>query len=696
MSWRFGTAAVAALSLVILPLSLTPANADDTPSEAPSATPSTPSTTATPSAGETSSAGETPAPTASSSPAPTESTASAPTTDESSDPATQTLIVTFDKAQSDPAKAAEAAVAKVADQVADAQVAKVVPITDSIAAVTLDAPLTDSETTKVEDQVTDLKGVKAAEGAGWFRPTTTDDTYYNLLWNLSSSGTYGAHAEDAWSTSTGANAVVGVIDTGITAHPDLTGSSSRIIGGNIIDGYDFITKSKVAGDGGGPDSNPSDPGDYTSQESSSWHGTHVAGIIAAIANNHSGVAGVAPDTKIEPLRVLGHGGGDEQDVITAILWAAGISVANLPTNSQPVDVINMSLGTTEACGVAMQAAINAATAKGVVVVVAAGNSARPVSTSSPANCNNVISVAATGPRGTLAGYSNYGDSTRQVTLSAPGGANSISAADDILSTINLGNTKPGSAGYAYMAGTSMAAPHVAGTVALLKSIDPTLTYSDVKYLLTESADPTPSCTRCGAGRLNAAAAVRALAGNLTVTPSAAGLQAAAPQISGTVRVGQTLTAETTAGSEATLSYQWYRSGSKISGATGMSYLLTSSDKGKNMLVKVTANLDGQRSIRFSTETSSVAAGVFAKGTPSISGTYKSGHTLRAYKGTWSPSPSGYSYRWLRNGKSISGATKYKYKLTWRDRGKKISVKITASKSGYTTTSATSSSHSVKH
>ena len=689
LSWRVGTAAVAALSLVILPLSISSATADDTVPDTPSASPS---------------ASESGSPVATATPEPTDlpaldpsPSATAPTATDTSEPATKTIIVTFDKAQSDPAAAAQTAVAKVADQVADAQVTKVVPITDSSAAVTLSTPLTDAETKSVEDKVSDATGVKVAEGAGWFRPTTTNDPYYSLLWNLSSAGTYGTHAENAWPLTTGANAIVGVIDTGITAHPDLTGSSSRIIGGNVIDGYDFITDPAIAGDGNGPDSNPTDPGDYTDKEDSSWHGTHVSGIIAAIANNKIGVAGVAPDTKIEPLRVLGHDGGSEPDVIRAIRWAAGLPVPGLPTNPQPVDVINLSLGTTEPCGFNMQDAIDAATDEGVVVVVAAGNSAKPVATASPANCDNVISVAATGPRGTLAGYSNYGDATRQVTLSAPGGANNDrNAYEDVLSTINLGITKAKGPGYAFMPGTSMAAPHVAGTVALLKSVNPALTFTEVEALLTESTDPTPSCTRCGAGRLNSAAAVAALINEMSVSPASLSLQASAPQLAGVTRVGRTLTAQTTGDGSASLSYQWYRNGAKISGATGASYLLTASDKDKYLLVKVTARSGGQQTIRFSPETAKIGAGSFVKGAPSANGTsFRSGKTLTAITGTWSPSPSSYSYRWLRNGKSISGATKSKYKLTSKDRGKKISVRVTASKAGYTTTSATSSSHSVK-
>jgi len=610
--------------------------------------------------------------------------------------------VTFDKAQSDPAQAAETAVAKAADQVADAKVTKVAPITNSMVAVTLDSPLTATETDKIETQVSDAKGVKAAQGSGWFRPATTNDAEYNRLWNLNSAGTYGVHAEDAWGTTTGDSTVVGVVDTGITAHPDLTGSTSRIVGGNVIDGYDFITDATVAGDGNGRDSNPSDTGDFYSDRegfhSSSWHGTHVAGIVAALANNGIGVAGVAPNAKVEPLRALGRGGGEEQDVIAAIYWGAGLPVSGLPANSQPADVLNLSLGMAGGCSTAMQTAINAATAKGVIVVAAAGNgdasgNGLPVSDSSPANCANVISVGATTRLGTLASYSNYGGAS-ELTISAPGGSGSYTS--DIFSTLNSGTTTTSAAVYDYMAGTSMAAPHVAGTIALLKSLDPGITLAEARALLTNTADTVPSCGQCGAGRLNASAAVASLVSSLGVTPASLPLQTAAPQITGTAQVGHSLSVAATANATAALDYQWYRNGAKVPGATGQSYRVTSSDKGKYLLVKVRATLAGQTTIQFSEETSKVAAGVlFREKSPKASGTFKKGKTVTASKGTWSPSPSGYSYRWLRNGKSITGATRSKYKLTSKDRGKRISVRVTVTKAGYTTISATSSTHTVK-
>lgn len=664
MTWRSGTATIAALSLALLPLGITPANADDTVLSTPA-----------PSAAE------------SSEPAPSAATGSAPV----EAVAARTIIVTFDKAQHDPAEAAQAAVAKVADQVADVQVSRVDPITDSMVAVTLDAPLSPAEASRIEDRVGDVAGLAAAQTAGWFRATSTDDVYYNRLWNLNSSGAFGVHAEDAWPVSTGANTVVGVVDTGITAHPDLTGSAARIIGGNVIEGYDFISDPDVAGDGNGRDSNPSDTGDFDGVEYSSWHGTHVAGTIAAMANNGVGVAGVAPDAKIQPLRALGRGGGPETDVIAAMLWGAGIDVDGLPVNSQPADVLNLSLGQGETpCSAPMQTAIDQITARGVVVVVAAGNAGSPMSSSSPANCNNVISVGATGYDGTLADYSNFGNTSRPLTISAPG--------DSVLSTTNTGVTTPSVAGYAYMSGTSMAAPHVSAIAALLKSIDPTLTTLQAASTLRGTAIAGCAKPACGAGIAQAARAVQTLNANIQTARTLSAQAATTFALKGTTRVGSTLSASAASTLVAAhYSYQWYRDGDPIVGATGPALALAPADLGKSFRSTTTGSLAGYVWSAESQPTPKVAVGILKKTTsPKVKGkSFRVGRTVSASKGSWSPSPSSYSYRWLRSGKSISGATKSTYKLTSKDRGKRISVRVTVRKAGYATTSATSSRHTVK-
>ncbi len=300
--------------------------------------------------------------------------------------------------------------------------------------------------------------------------------------------------------------MVAVIDTGITGHPDLDA--------NILPGYDFISDTFVSRDGDGRDDDPADEGDwnpeanecYTDSEvtDSSWHGTHVAGTIAAVTNNAVGVAGTAYNAKIVPVRVLGRCGGYTSDIADAIVWASGGTVSGVPANPNPAEVINMSLGGSGTCSSTYQNAITAAVNRGTTVVVAAGNSAANVSGSVPANCSNVVAVAAITSAGAKASFSNYGSG---IDVSAPGQA--------ILSTLNDGTTTPGSASYASYNGTSMAAPHVAGVVALVQSAASTvLTPAAVETLLKNTASALPgTCSGgCGAGIVNANAAVTAAIG----------------------------------------------------------------------------------------------------------------------------------------------------------------------------------------
>ena len=242
----------------------------------------------------------------------------------------------------------------------------------------------------------------------------------------------------AWDKATGTGVVVAVIDTGITNHPDLNA--------NILPGYDFISDAAMARDGGGRDNNANDEGDwYAANEcgsgipasNSSWHGTHVAGTIAAVTNNSTGVAGTAFNAKVVPVRVLGKCGGYTSDIADAIVWASGGTVSGVPANANPAEVINMSLGGGGTCSTTYQNAINGAVSRGTTVVVAAGNSNTNVSSSVPANCANVIAVAATTSAGARASFSNYGAG---IDISAPGQA--------ILSTLNSGTTVPGTASYA--------------------------------------------------------------------------------------------------------------------------------------------------------------------------------------------------------------------------------------------------------
>jgi serine protease len=336
---------------------------------------------------------------------------------------------------------------------------------------------------------------------------TPNDPYFSQQWDYTDT-VGGMRLPAAWDKSTGAGIRVAVIDTGYRPHVDLQGQ--------ILAGYDFIADTSISNDGNGRDSDASDPGDWTAAgqcgtgqpaTNSSWHGTHVAGTIAALTNNGIGVAGVAYDAKVVPVRVLGQCGGYTSDIADGIIWASGGTVSGVPSIAARAQVINMSLGGGGACDTTTQNAINGARSRGTVVVVAAGNESQNVSNSSPANCAGVIAVAATNKSGGRASYSNYGT---LVDVAAPGGDTGAA----IISTLNAGTKGPGADSYAGYMGTSMATPHVAGVVALMLSKNPNLTPDDVEARLKSSARAFPaSCSGCGAGIVDASAAVDAAVGS---------------------------------------------------------------------------------------------------------------------------------------------------------------------------------------
>ena len=335
-------------------------------------------------------------------------------------------------------------------------------------------------------------------------PVKINDPKMNRMWSLT--GEKGVSALEAWGTTRGKGVTVAVLDSGITAHPDLDA--------NVLPGYDFIAESAFSNDGNGRDSDPTDAGNWTVDDqcftgskatASDWHGTHVAGTIAAIANNNEGIAGVAPEAKIVPVRVLGACGGFDSDITDGIIWAAGGSVRGVPANHHPAQVINMSIGSEGTCTTPYRQAIAQANKRGSIVVVAAGNNNFDASKSSPGNCEDVINVGATDKNGKRSYFSNYGS---RVGVSAPGGDRRYWGGG-ILSTLNAGKTAPGKADYAEYQGTSMAAPHVAGIVALMKSVDPKLTYAQAKKAL-QSTSQGVECDQsaCGSGIVNAARAVQ--------------------------------------------------------------------------------------------------------------------------------------------------------------------------------------------
>lgn len=376
------------------------------------------------------------------------------------------------------------------------------------------------ETVDLARLVGKMSGVRYAEKNLRFHAfKTPNDPSYSRQWHYPM-----MNLPAAWDITTD-GATTAVVDTGIVKHPDL---NSRVLAG-----VDMISDASSAGDGNGRDSDPADMGGDEPNGGSSYHGSHVAGTIGAVSNEGQGVAGVTWSGGIVPVRVLGRNGGSFTDIAAGIQWAAGIHVAGLPDNQNPAKVINMSLGGQASPSQALQEVIDTVTAQGVVIVVAAGNSNIQGSLFSPCNQQNVICVGATRFNGKRASYSNYGSA---VDVMATGGEtaedlNGDGKPDGVLSTIVDENKQPI---WAYYQGTSMASPHVAGIVSLMKAVNPTLTPAQVEQILKDTADTSSQCTEgCGAGLVNAQAAVlRAKNGLDPSAPSKLGVGSSQMSFSG--------------------------------------------------------------------------------------------------------------------------------------------------------------------
>jgi serine protease len=288
--------------------------------------------------------------------------------------------------------------------------------------------------------------VFAEQNAIAYKCMVPNDTYYSYQWHMSRLG-----LEDAWDDSTGSGITVAIIDTGVKQ------SLSDLAGTSFTSGYDFVN-------------NDSDPTD------DEGHGSHVCGTIAQTTNNSLGCVGVAFNATIMPVKVLdSSGSGTYSDIADGITWAV----------DNGADIINLSLGGSSST-TSLQNAVNYAWNNDVVVVCAAGNdgSSSPMY---PAAYTNSISVSAVNYLDELAYYSNYGST---IDICAPGGDTDDNNGDGYMDGVlqQTFDSSSGSAGYYFYIGTSMASPHVAGVAALVKAADPTLSNSEIRSILEDTAE----------------------------------------------------------------------------------------------------------------------------------------------------------------------------------------------------------------
>lgn len=347
-------------------------------------------------------------------------------------------------------------------------------------------------------------------------PFFTNPTHTRFQWHLQapSSANGGINAVPVWAQGiTGAGVTVAVLDGGYRPHADLLGN---LLTGN---GYDFISDLWTANDGNLRDADASDPGDGVvvsdpgrpancEAESSSWHGTHIAGLIAAQANGIEGV-GLAYGARVLPVRVLGRCGGYLSDIQAGMRWAAGLAtVAGVALPSPAVKVLNLSLGVDGGCDAVTQSVIDEIRAAGMSVVASAGNEAADTITK-PANCMGVVGVTAHTRDGRLATYANVGAG---VSVSAPGG----DRFDPVISTLNTGTQEPLLDTWGGAIGTSMATPLASGVLALMASAQSSLAMPTLEALMREAVRPFPAGSYCalrpgvcGLGLLDAGLAVAA-------------------------------------------------------------------------------------------------------------------------------------------------------------------------------------------
>lgn len=364
-------------------------------------------------------------------------------------------------------------------------------------------------------------------------------------WDMVTLGEFAPHSwwagdnfVNAWKTlnyydyTPGKHVIIAIIDSGYTPHSIFKNNLQTLNGEAGIYGYQFISDCRISGECEPSTTdeekinrwlytkNGVDRGDYTDEEfikyfpesiqsSSTWIGTSLIGaIIGSGYNNGAGIAGGAYSAKVIPIRVFGRGRiiNTSVDVLNGMLWAAGFEVTNMdnsiiPINQNPAQVINLSFSIPGACPVAMQKVINKITNKGIVVVAGAGNQQSNIANYAPANCNNVISVAAKSPINKLASYSNYGATT--IAASA-GDTQGVYSASWSLETEYNPNSPIDSSDWRVWLGTSIASTHVTAAVAnligILKAQNQPYTPEDISNILQKTAIKYDNCNDYGCAK----------------------------------------------------------------------------------------------------------------------------------------------------------------------------------------------------